>query len=125
MLDGKIFLPETGMPIWKIERSSTVLAVWLPEPLTVATWILMSLRILLDFAFAPLGAGVSIVAITLLGSWVHCAEARSRLVLLSFRSTEGPNRRTFVASSRVHIQVYPCAKRKSNGSQVPKKYHVQ
>ncbi len=35
-----MFLPETGTPIWKIERNRTRLAVWLPEPLTVATWML-------------------------------------------------------------------------------------
>src|SRR6187402_3194977 len=43
MFDGKRFLPETGTPIWKIERRSTRLAVWLPDPLTVATWMLKSL----------------------------------------------------------------------------------
>jgi len=43
MFDGKRFLPETGTPLWKIERSSTRFAVWLPEPLTVATWMLKSL----------------------------------------------------------------------------------
>ena len=43
MFDGKRFLPETGTPIRKMERSSTRLAVWLPEPLTVATWMLKSL----------------------------------------------------------------------------------
>ena len=37
MFEGKRFLPETGIPIRKIERSSTRFAVWLPEPLTVAT----------------------------------------------------------------------------------------
>ena len=37
MLEGNMFLPETGMPIWKMARIRTVLAVWLPEPLTVAT----------------------------------------------------------------------------------------
>jgi len=36
MFDGNRFFPETGMPIWKIDRSSTRLAVWLPDPLTVA-----------------------------------------------------------------------------------------
>src|ERR1039458_2070644 len=36
ILDGNMFLPETGTPIWKIERIRTVLAVWLPDPLTVA-----------------------------------------------------------------------------------------
>src|SRR5881296_1719256 len=43
MFDGNRFLPLTGIPIWKIARRSTVLAVWLPEPLTVATWMLKSL----------------------------------------------------------------------------------
>ena len=43
MLEGNRFLPETGMPIWKRRRIRTVLAVWLPEPLTVATWMLKSL----------------------------------------------------------------------------------
>src|SRR5262245_3793009 len=43
MFDGNRFLPLTGMPIWKMARSSTLLAVWLPEPLTVATWMLKSL----------------------------------------------------------------------------------
>src|SRR5438093_8388536 len=43
MFEGKRFLPLTGMPIWKMARSSTVFAVWLPEPLTVATWMLKSL----------------------------------------------------------------------------------
>ena len=45
MFDGNMFLPETGMPIWKMERIRTVLAVWLPDPLTVATWMLKSLTI--------------------------------------------------------------------------------
>ena len=43
MFDGNMFLPETGMPIWKMARIRTVLAVWLPDPLTVATWMLKSL----------------------------------------------------------------------------------
>src|SRR5829696_697629 len=43
MFEGKRFLPDTGMPIWKMDRSSTRLAVWLPDPLTVATWMLKSL----------------------------------------------------------------------------------
>jgi hypothetical protein len=37
MFDGNMFLPETGTPIWKMERNKTRFAVWLPEPLTVAT----------------------------------------------------------------------------------------
>src|SRR5258705_6555256 len=37
MLEGKIFLPDTGMPILNSARSKVVLAVWLPEPFLVAT----------------------------------------------------------------------------------------
>jgi hypothetical protein len=37
MFEGNMFFPETGTPINKIERRRTMLAVWLPEPLTVAT----------------------------------------------------------------------------------------
>ena len=45
IFDGNRFLPETGTPNWKIDRSSTRFAVWLPDPLTVATWMLKSLTI--------------------------------------------------------------------------------
>src|SRR6476620_7719330 len=45
MFEGNMFLPDTGTPIWKIERSKTRFAVWLPDPLTVATWMLKSLTI--------------------------------------------------------------------------------
>ena len=41
MFEGNRFLPETGIPIWKMERIKTVLELCEPEPLTVATWILM------------------------------------------------------------------------------------
>src|SRR5882757_8291709 len=43
MFEGNRFLPETGTPIWKILRNRTVLELCDPDPLTVATWILMSL----------------------------------------------------------------------------------
>src|SRR5260221_375917 len=43
MFEGNRFLPLTGMPIWNRARRRTLLAVWLPEPLTVATWMLKSL----------------------------------------------------------------------------------
>ena len=43
MLEGKRFFPETGTPIWKMDRMSVVFAVWLPEPFTVATCIEKSL----------------------------------------------------------------------------------
>ncbi len=36
-------MPETGIPIWNSDRMRIRLAVWLPEPLTVATWMLNSL----------------------------------------------------------------------------------
>src|SRR5258708_10458782 len=42
MLEGNRFLPETGTPIWKMLRSSTVFADCDPEPFTVATWMLKS-----------------------------------------------------------------------------------
>src|SRR3990172_10641727 len=45
MLDGKRFLPLTGIPIRKRARMIAMLAVWLPEPLTVATTIDKSLVI--------------------------------------------------------------------------------
>src|SRR3954470_18164935 len=43
MFDGNMFLPEAGTPERSIDRSRTMLAVWLPEPLTVAIWMLKSL----------------------------------------------------------------------------------
>src|SRR5215510_4809670 len=43
MFDGNMFLPDTGTPIWKIDRRRTRFAVWLPDPLTVATWMAKSL----------------------------------------------------------------------------------
>src|SRR6185503_10317657 len=43
MFDGNMFLPPTGTPIWKMDRRRTRLAVWLPDPLTVATWMAKSL----------------------------------------------------------------------------------
>src|SRR6185369_8694828 len=61
MFDGNMFLPETGTPIWKIERIRTVLAVWLPEPLTVATWMLNSLTAAWPRATGRAWAGDSIV----------------------------------------------------------------
>ncbi len=39
ILEGKRFLPETGMPILKMARKMVLLAVELPEPLTVPTVI--------------------------------------------------------------------------------------
>src|SRR5450759_388689 len=45
MFEGKTFFGATGMPIWKIALVKTRLAVWLPEPLTVAAWMVRSLII--------------------------------------------------------------------------------
>src|SRR5690242_1537394 len=45
MFDGKRFLPETGIPIMKMLRSSTLFDDCEPEPLTVATWMEKSLTI--------------------------------------------------------------------------------
>src|SRR4030081_1445118 len=45
MLDGKTFFGATGMPIWNMALVKTRLAVWLPEPLTVAAWMVRSLMI--------------------------------------------------------------------------------
>ena len=39
MFDGNRFFPETGTPIWKIARSSTVFELCEPEPFAVATWM--------------------------------------------------------------------------------------
>src|SRR3979490_1769480 len=54
MLEGKTFFGATGMPMWKIALVSTRLAVWLPEPLTVAAWMVRSLMICwVNFSFSP------------------------------------------------------------------------
>src|SRR6202163_725261 len=54
MLDGKTFLGATGIPMWKIARVKTRFAVWLPEPLTVAAWMVRSLMICwVNFSFSP------------------------------------------------------------------------
>src|ERR1700704_3169470 len=54
MLEGNTFLGATGMPIWKIARVKMRLAVWLPEPLTVAAWMVRSLMICwVNFSFSP------------------------------------------------------------------------
>src|SRR5262245_3320944 len=45
MLDGNMFLPLTGTPIWKMERIRTLFDDCDPEPLTVATWIVQSLTV--------------------------------------------------------------------------------
>lgn len=37
MFDGNMFFPDAGMPMSSSDRSNTRLAVWLPDPLAVAT----------------------------------------------------------------------------------------
>src|SRR6188768_526350 len=64
MFDGNRFFPDTGTPIWKMDRSSTKLAVWLPEPLTVATWMLKSL-VTEEDAVVRSGAGAGRVELML------------------------------------------------------------
>src|SRR6266540_5615955 len=46
MLEGKRFLPETGIPILKMARKMVLLAVELPEPFFVPTMIEKSLTTL-------------------------------------------------------------------------------
>src|ERR1035437_6264892 len=63
MLEGKTFLGATGIPILKMARVRTRFAVWLPDPLTVAAWMVKSLIIcsvnsflVADFeVYAPVG----------------------------------------------------------------------
>ena len=50
---GTCSCPTPGTPIRRIDRSSTMLAVWLPDPLTVATWMLKSLTTRCLAAGAP------------------------------------------------------------------------
>src|ERR1017187_5893061 len=57
MFDGNMFFPDTGMPIWKMERIKTVFAVWLPDPLTVATWMLKSFTTACGCKAASVAAG--------------------------------------------------------------------
>src|SRR5690242_14190862 len=45
IFEGNRFLPLTGMPILKIARIRVLLAVWLPEPFTVAATIAKSFTI--------------------------------------------------------------------------------
>src|SRR6266566_1185824 len=45
MLEGNMFFPLTGTPIWKMERINTLFDDCDPEPLTVATWMVQSLTV--------------------------------------------------------------------------------
>src|ERR1700749_2627126 len=72
MLEGKRFLPLTGTPMAKMLRSSTLLADWEPEPLTVAIWMLKSLT-------TGLGGAA--------GSASPCADGAPALVVAMWRSS--------------------------------------
>src|SRR5512147_2075423 len=77
MLDGKRFLPETGMPILKIARKMVLLAVELPEPFLVPTVIEKSFTTLF---------------IVLLDNLCHCEERslRRHLHLRAGASEQSP-----------------------------------
>src|SRR5258708_17266284 len=61
MWEGKTFFGATGIPMRKIALVSTRLEDWLPEPLTVAAWMVRSFttRGLVDMGwrFSPTGTG--------------------------------------------------------------------
>src|SRR5438309_5363130 len=65
MLEGKRFLPETGIPIWKIARIRILFEDWLPDPLAVATWIEKSLTMSRGPGWASAGAFSSRTTLTL------------------------------------------------------------
>src|SRR5438552_10208992 len=57
MFEGNTFFGATGIPMWKIALVRTRLAVWLPEPLTVAAWMVRSLTmgsVTFDFRYGGL-----------------------------------------------------------------------
>src|SRR5919108_3677665 len=70
MLDGKRFLPETGIPILKMARRIVVLAVELPEPFFVPTIIEKSLITL----------SIMLLVFYVTASSVFCDEAISHLI---------------------------------------------
>src|SRR5207237_8720966 len=61
MLEGNMFFPLTGTPIWKMERIRTLFDDCDPEPLTVATWIVQSLT---TGRAAALGSSSTAVAVS-------------------------------------------------------------
>src|SRR5262249_35817027 len=64
MFEGNRFFPETGTPIWKTLRKSTVLELCEPLPLTVATWMLMLLTTCFGSTRSEAGwSATSVVAI--------------------------------------------------------------
>ena len=50
ILLGNTFLGATGMPMEKMARVRTMLADWLPDPLTVAAWKVSSLTFTFDIS---------------------------------------------------------------------------
>src|SRR5919108_5574519 len=80
MFEGNRFLPETGTPIWKIVRSSTVLADCEPEPFTVATWMLRSLTTVVSSGREP--AGFCCTAMSLVAMEEKSPDTKPRRLLL-------------------------------------------
>src|SRR6185295_13720843 len=66
MFDGKRFFPETGIPIWKMERIRMLFEDMDPEPFAVATWIEKSLTTGVEGAGADLLSSRTAVDMTLL-----------------------------------------------------------
>src|SRR5262245_48354581 len=89
MFEGKRFFPLTGTPIWKMARSSTEFAVWLPEPFTVATLMLKSFTTDLAFISRPqVGHGQALrlphVKIRRLGRDAALARSGEQQLVLAF-----------------------------------------
>ena len=89
MFEGNKFLPETGMPILKIERRRVLLAVELPEPFFVPTVIeksftIVFIELLLFYVVASLREAISLqVGIAHLHSLALPARANVRAVQVS------------------------------------------
>src|SRR5690348_1129196 len=94
ILEGNRFLPETGTPIWKMVRNSTVLELWEPEPFTVATWMLMSLTTGLLEGRPACWIATSVVAMgsypSALRDWNGSAIVGKLFIIQTFRMAAKP-----------------------------------
>src|SRR5947209_4704971 len=68
MLEGNMFFPLTGTPIWKMERIRTLFDDCDPEPLTVATWMVQSLMMERAAVSGSSRTAVAVVASDTVGS---------------------------------------------------------
>src|SRR5437588_1347923 len=85
MLDGNMFFPLTGTPIWKIERIRTLFDDCDPEPLTVATWMVQSLTMAARAAlWGSSSTAVAVVASDTVGS-----SSIERVILPGWQLTVG------------------------------------